>query len=131
MQTLRRSAGLSEAELAERAGYKNSAQIVAIENGSSEPSFEKTKDIANALGVSINQLKAIGRVELTDAGWPKLSDAERLSLFIIAPMIKTLGEEDTRIVISIIDALCKRSGKSPKWDKTDYQKKSGEAAKKD
>ena len=56
LNTIRRSLGLSENEVAEKAGYKNGSFITAIENGTKAAEDSKVKDIANALGVSMSQL---------------------------------------------------------------------------
>lgn len=62
VKIIRKSKGMSVKELAEKSGYQSESAIIAIENGRT-PSFEKTKDIANALGVSIAQLKGTNNPE--------------------------------------------------------------------
>ena len=56
IKELRIKKGISEEELAKKAGYKSAAIIKAIESGAKKPSFDKNLDIAKALGVSINEL---------------------------------------------------------------------------
>ncbi len=55
---IRESKGLSQAELAERAGYVDKSSISKIENSGNDVSLKKINKVANALGVSPNDLLA-------------------------------------------------------------------------
>ena len=124
LRVIRRSLGLSEQELAERAGYKNGAMIVAIENGSAEPSYDKIRDLANALGVSIPQLRGSGRkIDITEEGWPKLSESERMAISLFAPIIDSLDEFGIEHLLNTALLVCKANGVEPKWKRPDYREK--------
>lgn len=120
VSTIRKSRGMSRNELAEKAGYKSASAISSIENGSDSPSYEKVKDIANALEVSIAQLKLRGKIETDESGWPKFNESERIALYLFAPILKSLDEEDIRALLHTAVRFCE---KDPAWKQTDYQKK--------
>lgn len=121
---IRRSQGLSEQELAEKVGYKNGSHIVSIENETGDPSYEKIRDIANALDVSIPQLKGTGRkIEMTNEGWPKLTESERTALTLFAPVLDALDEEGRRQLFDNTLLVLKGNGVVPKWKKADYKNK--------
>lgn len=123
LRMIRKSLDMSEADLADKAGYKGSSFVVAIENESTEPSYEKLKDIANALDVTIPQLKGIGRkIETKEDGWPKISESERTALSLFAPVIEVLDDDELNDLINVTLMICKASGKVPKWKKPEYKK---------
>lgn len=123
LNMIRRSLGLSENEVAEKAGYKNGAIITAIENGTRSAEDGKVKDIANALGVSISQLLGYRRIEISEKGWPKLNECEKTALFLFAPVIEVLDEEDVTHLIDYALLLCKAAGRQPAWKEPEYKSK--------
>ena len=126
LRTIRKSKGMSKAELAEKAGYESASKITEIENGSRMPAYERIADLANALGVSIEQLKGFGRIEVSDKGYAKLRDHERIALYLLAPLIKGLPDEDLRYLMDTALLLRIKNGTSPDWGMTEYQKKKDE-----
>ena len=124
LNMIRRSLGLSENEVAEKAGYKNGAIITAIENGTKSVEDSKIKDIANALGVSISQLVGYRRIEISEKGWPRLTESEKTALFLFAPVIEVLDKEDFDRLIDYALLLCRRAeGKRPAWKEPEYKSK--------
>lgn len=127
VSTIRRSKGMSQAELAEKAGYETKAGIVAIENGSRLPGTGKRdvkdKDIANALDISLDQLWGRKRVELTTNGLPKINDWERTGLTIFAPILKALSEERRKYLIETALMCLEADGVIPEWEQTEFQKR--------
>ena len=126
VRTIRRSRGLTKAELAEKAGYESASMITAIESASRSPENEKFKDLANALDVSIEQLRGYGKIEISEKGWPKLSESEKIALYLVAPILKELNDEETRHLMDTGLLLCKAKGRTPAWRQTEYQAKKAE-----
>lgn len=124
---IRRSKGMSQAELAEKAGYETKAGIVAIENGSRLPGTGKRdvkdKDIANALDISLDQLWGRKRIELSEKGYPKMNDWERTGLTIFAPILKALSEEKRSLLIETALMCLEADGVVPDWEQTEFQKR--------
>ena len=118
IRTIRRSRNMSKVQLAEKAGYDVS-MITAIENASKYPEDSKIKDLANALDISIDQLMGYGRIELTEKGWPSLTESERIALYLIEPMIRNMKDDDIRLLLDILLKIC--GTKSPAWKQTDFQ----------
>ena len=83
MERLRRARelrGLSQSELAERAGKMPPSSIAHFETGKRKPSFDTLKRLATALEVTTDYL--LGRVDepgLAEAGDPLFRDVGRLS----------------------------------------------------
>lgn len=123
VRTIRESRKMSRQELAGAAGYESSSMITSIENGTNSPSYDKVKDLANALGVTIAQLKCRGKIDTDPSGWPKLNESEKISLYLIAPMLKVLSDQDIEDILHITLKYCQASGKSPAWKQTEYQVK--------
>ena len=123
LKAIRKSKHLTEMELAERSGYKSASVITGIENGSVMPSYEKIRDIATALNVSISQLKGTGKIELGKDGWPRLTESERTGIFLLAPIIQSLDDEQVDDLISYALLLCKAEGREPAWKKPAYEKR--------
>ncbi len=71
LQAAREKRGLSQGELAKRAGFQASA-ISHFETGSRKPSFDNLRRLADALEVTTDYL--LGRVSDTDS----LADADKL-----------------------------------------------------
>lgn len=109
--------------VAERAGYKNGAIITAIENGTKAAEDSKVKDIANALGVSISQLVGYRKIDISEKGWPKLTESEKTALFLFAPVIEVLNGQDTEHLIDYALLLCKAAGVTPAWKEPEYKTK--------
>lgn len=122
LRAIRESKGISREELAKLSGYQEPDMISAIENGNRGPAYGKVKDIANALDVSIEQLKAYGKISFSDKGWPILTESERTSLYVLGPIIESLDEEDVLKVIDYAITRCRAKGKEPKWKKPNFGK---------
>lgn len=123
LKTIRRSLGLSEQDVADRAGYKSGTMITAIENTTRQVDDDKIKDIANALGVSISQLLGYRKIEMSDKGWPKLSDSEKTALMLLAPMIEVLDEKAVEYLLDTGMLLCRAGGVTPEWKQPEYMSK--------
>lgn len=126
VRTIRESLKMSRESLAEKAGYKNSAIIVAIENGNNEPSYDKVKDIANALGVSIYQVKGQSRYRKVASDGIYYSEADVTALDLFSPLIEELDEDELAKLLDYAILLLHASGKQPHWKQTRYQKASAE-----
>jgi len=122
LKTIRCSLGLSEQDLADRAGYKSGTMITTIENASKEAEDSKMKDLANALDVSIGQLKGYRKIEQSEKGWPILTEAEKTALFLFAPILEVLDDRDKERLIDAALILCKAAGKIPAWEKPPWKK---------
>ena len=128
LTTIRQSRGLTKEDLGKKAGYEGTAMITAIEEAKKNPEYSKVKDLANALDVSIEQLRCYGKISQTESGWPKLKESERIALYLFAPMFEVLGMDDIK---SIADyALLKCRDRTPAWRQTKYQKEKAGAASK-
>ena len=114
---------MSEQDVADACGYKSGTMITAVENGTRQIDDGKIKDIANALGVSISQLVGFKKFELTDKGWPKLTESEKTALFLLAPMVQSLDEEDIEYLLQTGVILCKAKGVAPDWTVPEYKSK--------
>lgn len=121
IRVIRESKGITQEELATKAGYKNSAIIVAIEAGSTEPAYEKIKDIANALDVSIYQVKGSNKVRKAENGEVYYSDADVIALDLFAPIIKSLTDEELDKLLDYGLLLLKATGSKPKWKVPKFQ----------
>jgi transcriptional regulator with XRE-family HTH domain len=94
LRNAREKKGLSQAQLAERAGFQPSA-ISHFESGRRSPSFENLNKLADALGVTIDYL--LGRIEEPTGSGPviqklfrnvgKLSAADQDMLASFAEML--------------------------------------------
>ena len=126
VRTIRKSKGMTEAELAEKAGYETKASIVSIENGNRLPGTGKKdvtdKDIANALDVSLNQLWGRKRIETTASGLAKLSETEKTALTLMAPMMRAMSREGREHVINTALLILKAEQADARWEQTDFQK---------
>lgn len=121
VRTVRRSRGMSKEELAEKAGYKDTGMITALENASKDAAYDKVKDIANALDVSIDQLRCTGNIGTTANGKPRLTEAEKIAVYLIAPIIKDLPDDDIRQILDICLVYSRNKDKSPAWRQTAFQ----------
>lgn len=117
LRIVRKSFGMSEQDLADGCGYKSGTMITGIENASRQIDDDKVKEIANALDVSIGQLMGYRKIELSEKGWAKLSESERTALFLFAPIIEVLDEEDTETLLHTALMFCKAKGETPAWEK--------------
>lgn len=101
IKQLRTEAGLSQAELAERAGAGDARQISRYENGRITPSLDAIAHIAQALDVSIDYLVIDDMprrpLHVQDHGL-----AERLAV------LAELDEDDRNSLLSVLDALITR-----------------------
>lgn len=122
VRTIRRFRKLSRQELAEKAGYRDARKITEIENASSGTDQSRVKDLANALDVSLEQLKGYRKIEITEKGYAKLSESEKTALFLFAPILKVLPDEDIRYLLDTALIVCGNRGVSPEWAQTEFQK---------
>ena len=121
VRTVRRSRGMSKETLAERSGYKDTSMITAIENASKDAAYDKVKDIANALDVSIDQLRCSGNIGVTADGKPRLNEAEKIALYLVAPIIKDFSDDDLRQILDICLVFRRNKDKVPEWRQTSFQ----------
>jgi len=129
LRTIRKSIGMSEQDVADRAGYKSGTMITAIENATRQVDDDKIKDIANALGISISQLLGYRKIDLTDKGWPKLNESEKTALLLFGPMLASLDEKETEYLLDTGILLCKAKGAVPEWKEPEYKTRKEEANK--
>ena len=98
IRQLRTEAGLSQAELAERAGAGDARQISRYENGRITPSLDAIAHIAEALNISIDYLVIDDMprrpLHVDDHGL-----AERLA------QLSELDQADRDSMLSVLDAL--------------------------
>jgi transcriptional regulator with XRE-family HTH domain len=101
IRQLRTEAGLSQAELAERAGAGDARQISRYENGRITPSLDAIAHIAQALNISIDYLVIDDMprrpLHIDDHGL-----AERLAA------LAELDQADRDSMLSVLDALITR-----------------------
>ena len=131
VKTIRRSKSMSVSELAEKSGY-DEASIKKIENGTFLPDKDKKKDIdiANALGVSLDQLWGRKRFDTYSSGQPKLTEPEKTAITLLAPMYKALSEEGREHLINTSLLLLKAEGKTPSWEEYVPKREISDASKK-
>ncbi len=102
IRQLRTEAGLSQAELAQRAGAGDARQISRYENGRITPSLDAIAHIAEALNISIDYLVIddIPRrpLHLDDHGL-----AERLA------QLSELDQDDRSSLLRVLDAMLTRT----------------------
>ena len=122
VRTIRRFRKLSRQELAEKAGYRDARKITEIENASTGTDQSRIKDLANALDVSLEQLKGFRKIETTEKGYAKLTESEKTALFLFAPILKVLPDEDIRYLLDTALIVCGNRGAEPEWGMTEYQK---------
>lgn len=107
---------MSISELAEKAGYEPST-IRKIENGNFLPDEGKDIALANALGVSLNQLWGRKRFEdFFDNGQPRLYEYERIALTLIAPILKGLSRSGREKLVSAAITILLSENAEPEWD---------------
>lgn len=101
IKALRKGAGLSQSELAERVGT-DARQVSRYENGRITPSLEVAARIAEALDVSMDHLvfEAVPRRPLHG---PENALGDRLAA------VGELGEEDLASLANVIDGLVAKS----------------------
>lgn len=113
---------MSEQDTADACGYKSGTMITALENGSRQVDQDRVKEIANALGVSISQLLGFKKIELSEKGWPRLTESEKTALFLFAPMIEALSDSDIEYLLDTGLLLCKAKGTEPAWSEPEFMK---------
>lgn len=124
LRAIRISRGYGKQQLAEKAGYESAQMVSGIENCTKAPSHVKIRDLANALDVSIEQLKGYGKIQVGNTGWPVLTEEERIGLYLFAPILRVLSDEDRTKLLDYALLLCRN--KEPEWRQTEYQKKKRE-----
>lgn len=111
---IRRSLGMSKEELASKSGYASSQVITGIENGNSEPSYDKIKDLSNALGVSIYQLK--GSKKLYNLKDRNLNQSDWLAITMFSPILNSMTEDEQNKLFDYALLLLKAENKKPLWE---------------
>jgi transcriptional regulator with XRE-family HTH domain len=101
IKQLRTEAGLSQAELAEKAGAGDARQISRYENGRITPSLDAITHIAQALNISIDYL-VIDDIPRR----PLLIDDHGLTERLAA--LSELDQTDRDSMLSVLDALITR-----------------------
>lgn len=101
IRQLRTEAGLSQAELAERAGAGDARQISRYENGRITPSLDAIAHIAEALNISIDYL-VIDDIPRRPLHVDDHGLAERLA------QLSELDEDDRGSLLSVLDAMITR-----------------------
>lgn len=122
LKTIRKSLNLSQEEVAAKVGYKNASKIAEIENGNGDPSFEKIKDIANALGVSIYQLKGNNKKRETNGDPIFYSEADLIALDLFSPILKVLDDAETEQLLDFALALTRAKDEKPRWKEPKFKK---------
>lgn len=115
LSTIRKAKGIDIKELAEKSGYEPST-IRRIENGTFLPEQGRDIPLANALGVSLDQLWGRKRFDFFDDGNPKLKEHEKVALTLIAPMYKALSREGRQHLLDEAAMLLRAEGKDADWD---------------
>ena len=116
VRVIRKSKGLSVSELADRAGYEPST-IRKIENGTFLPEKGKDISLANALGVSLDQLWGRKRFkDFFDNGQPKLYETDKIALTLLAPLYKAMSREGRATLLDVAAALVKSENADIEWD---------------
>lgn len=95
--------------------------ITAIENETRRIDQDKVKELANALGVSISQLLGFKKIELSEKGWPRLTESEKTALFLFAPILQVLDDNDIEYLLDTGILLCKAKGIEPAWNEPEYK----------
>lgn len=125
IRAIRKELRLSQDDLATRAGYKNSAIIVAIENGNTEPSYEKIKDISNALGVSIYQVKGQEKFRKVTSDGIYYSEADAIALNLLSPLISEMTDSEIDKVLDYATLLLHANNKEANWKLAKFQTQGG------
>lgn len=102
LQTTRQLKGLSQTDLAKRAGLQPSA-ISHFENGRRSPSFDNLKRLADALFVTVDYL--LGRAEE-----PKSHGLVAEQLF---RNFQQMSQEDQEALAKMAEMLAKKNEKTP------------------
>lgn len=107
---------MSVKDLAERAGYDPST-IRKIENGNFLPDEGRDISLANALGVSLNQLWGRKKFDtFFDSGQPRLYEYERVALTLLAPILKALSKEGRDKLIVAAETILLAENAEVEWD---------------
>ncbi len=100
LRKTRQERGLSQTDLAKRAGFQPSA-ISHFETGTRSPSFENLRRLADALGVSIDYL--LGRQAESTAAGPVANRLHR--------NFEKMSSSDQEIIAAMAEALAKKNTK--------------------
>lgn len=121
VSTIRESRGMTKEDLAKKAGYEGTGMITSIESATKNPEYGKVKDLANALDVSIAQIKLNSRIKVNDDGWADFSEGEKIGLHLFGPILDVL---DLCEIKDIADyALLRCRDRKPAWHQTETQAK--------
>lgn len=98
IKALRKARGLSQRQLAEKAGYANHTVLLKIENGTVDPPISRVCEIARALGVTLSDIA--GDFPGTNTATVNLDDRnERL-----VEWFRSLPEEKQKAILVSQDA---------------------------
>jgi transcriptional regulator with XRE-family HTH domain len=103
LKTLRLEKGLTQTELGNRVGLSR-RMIVHYEKHATRPPADKVLALANALGLSINELVKVNGRTAAAAIDPKF--ARKLE------KAKKLPQQDRKILTGIIDSFLQKNGKN-------------------
>lgn len=116
VKTIRATKRMSVEELARKSGYEP-ATIRKIERGTFLPDVGRDVDLANALGVSLNQLWGRKKFEeFFESGQPRLYEYERVALTLIGPILKALSREGREKLICAAETILLAEGAEVEWD---------------
>ena len=107
LSALRRQAGLTQAELAERLGISKSA-VSMYERGRREPELELLQAMADVFQVSVSAL--LGREETAVNADPELTEylsvlRDRPEMRMLFSLTKDAKKEDVETAVRLIEAL--------------------------
>ncbi len=111
LSSLRRQAGLTQAELAERLGISKSA-VSMYERGNREPELKLLQAMADVFRVSVSTL--LGQTEPLVNGDPELTEyleilRDRPDMRALFSLTKNATREDVETTVRIIEAVLGRN----------------------
>lgn len=109
--------------MAGKTGYEPSS-IRKIENGTLLPDSGKDIALANALGISLDQLWGRKRFEYYESGQPKLTESDKTALTLLSPMLRAMSREGRQHLIDTALLILKAEGEIPKWEEYEPSAKS-------
>lgn len=115
VSTIRKERGLEPKDLADSTGYEP-ATIRRIENGTFLPDKGRDIPLANALGVSLDQLWGRKKFEFYSDGNPKLKEHEKVALTLLAPLYKAMSKEGRQHLLDTAVIILRAEGKEAAWD---------------
>ena len=123
VSTIRKSKGMSVAELAEASGYEPS-MIRKIENANILPAKGKDKELADALDISLDQLWGRKKFrKFWEDGQPVLNESERTAFTLYAPILKALSVERRLMLMDYALTQLAAQGVVPEWERHEPESK--------